>query len=282
MAPKVEHWIIFSSPAGTTRRVAEVAALKLRDNDQQVRTFDLGEPMARDLLRVLATNRPPRLCFWVGTPVYVSHPVPPVMAELAKLPVKAGDAAIPFVTWGGVSSGIALHELGRALQDRGCWLVGAAKVLAQHSSMWRSQRPLGAGHPDRGDTNQIRLLVDHVLERLGLQPETGLSLDSLNYQPENVQQEAALRSIEKARPLFSEFKVDSERCDHCQDCVRNCPAGAISWDALPRFGKSCFLCLKCIRNCPQQAIPIDYFAMEQRILGAAKASPEKLETRVFY
>lgn len=282
MGQSIEHWVVFSSPAGSTRRVAEVAAIKLRDCGQEVRTFDLGEPMARRQLRELALNRPDRLCLWVGTPVYVLHPVPPVMAELASLPIKAGDTAVPFVTWGGVSSGVALYELGKFLQERGCCLIGAAKVLAEHSSLWRSPRPLGAGHPDRGDATKIRFLVDNVLERLGLEPEGGVELSRLSYQPENIQTEAASKNLIEARPLFPDFRVDLDRCDRCQECVNNCPAGAISWEGQPRFGEGCFLCLKCIRSCPQQAIPIDYSGMEQRIVGQARINQEKPGTRIFY
>lgn len=44
-------------------------------------------------------------------------------------------------------------------------------------------------------------------------------------------------------------------CNGCGQCVRNCPASAISLrDRKPVWAPKCFQCLRCINECPQQVI----------------------------
>ncbi len=53
-----------------------------------------------------------------------------------------------------------------------------------------------------------------------------------------------------AKPFFAE-----DSCNGCGQCVRNCPAHAISLrDGKPVWETQCFQCLRCINECPQQAI----------------------------
>lgn len=52
------------------------------------------------------------------------------------------------------------------------------------------------------------------------------------------------------KPFFS-----GNSCNGCGQCVRNCPASAISLrDRKPVWASQCFQCLRCINECPQQAI----------------------------
>lgn len=53
-----------------------------------------------------------------------------------------------------------------------------------------------------------------------------------------------------AKPFFAE-----DRCNGCGQCVRNCPAHAITLrEAKPVWASQCFQCLRCINECPTQAI----------------------------
>lgn len=58
------------------------------------------------------------------------------------------------------------------------------------------------------------------------------------------------RFARSAKPFFAE-----DSCNGCGQCVRRCPASAISLrDRKPVWAAQCFQCLRCINECPQQAI----------------------------
>lgn len=53
-----------------------------------------------------------------------------------------------------------------------------------------------------------------------------------------------------AKPFFAE-----DSCNGCGQCVRNCPASAISLrNGTPVWAAQCFQWLRCINECPQQSI----------------------------
>ena len=56
------------------------------------------------------------------------------------------------------------------------------------------------------------------------------------------------------------FKVN-EKCVHCQQCVKSCPANNISLDEDGNFhfGKNCLMCMRCSFMCPVDAFKIGWF-----------------------
>jgi ferredoxin len=221
------------------------------------------------------------VCLWMGSPVYVAHIVPPVELFLRNLPTKTRCYVVPFVTWGGVSSGVALAEMGEIVCSKGHVLLGAAKVLALHSSMWQSSRPLGEGHPGPEEDAAIQNLVDHVHGKLSSDAVKPLPLESLHYQPDAVKEDAARKSIATAKQITPELAVDEEKCSQCGECAAKCPAEAIRMNPYPHFGEECFICLKCVRECPQGAILLDMSGTEERLRGMALAHNETPPTRIF-
>ncbi len=277
----MRHCVVFCSPNGSTERVARVIAQRLLELDSPPHVFDLGLAVEREEALSICTGEGSPLCLWIGSPVYVDHMVPPVEDFLRCLPGRGDSYAVPFVTWGAVNSGVALYEMGQILEEKGYLLLGAAKVLSVHSSFWRSQHPLGAGHPDGEDDAGVRGLVDAVQEKLSSRKFQPLALQALDYQPVEVKEAARSKSIAAAKKLYPELAVDRDRCTQCGECAAICPAGAIVLDPYPRFREHCFICLKCVRECPEDAIPRDMAAVEERIRGMAKASKEPPLTEIF-
>ncbi len=176
--------VVYCSPAGTTRHAAQVIEKKLSDLGTQVSVFDLGKKEDQSGVISEIQDAKGNLCLFVGSPVYVSHAIPPVMNFISKLPENTGISSVTFVTWGGVTSGIALWEMGKALAEKGINMIGAAKILAAHSMMWRSENPLGNGHPDTEDDKRIQDMVHHVCEKLRADVTKGIPLSELAYYPE--------------------------------------------------------------------------------------------------
>lgn len=61
--------------------------------------------------------------------------------------------------------------------------------------------------------------------------------------------------------LNGRFYSVTDKCVHCNMCVRQCPAGNIRVDEKGKikFGGSCLMCMRCAQNCPQNAIRIGLF-----------------------
>ncbi|MFO8032502.1 MAG: 4Fe-4S binding protein [Desulfohalobiaceae bacterium] len=277
----MEHCIVYCSPAGTTRKVAQSIGSRLQEMGREAVLFDLASNSPESIMQVFSGFSGLR-CLWLGTPVYAQHAVPLVQQFLQSLPLATGNcAAVPWVTWGAVSSGLALLEMGDQLVQKGYVLAGAGKVVAEHSSMWRLERPLGQGRPDEEDLAQVRGLVDRVLSKMDSKQWQPLSLDVLDYQPEWLKDKAAQMSIEELKKIHPGYSLDEASCTQCGICEQECPAGAIRLDPYPQRDESCFLCNNCARLCPEGAIHIDLAPIEQRIQEMAQANPEAKETKIW-
>lgn len=277
----MKHRIVYCSPNGSTRHVAEVISLGLTALGGECELFDLGRQSDRAKLGAEPRHAGAPVCLWIGSPVYVDHCIPPIEAFIADLPKPSEGYAVPFVTWGGVNSGVALYEMGQTLTEQGYTLLGGAKVLAVHSSLWQAEQPLGAGHPDLEDDESVRKLVQQVHEKLTAATRAPMPLQILDYQPPAIKTEAQGKSIALLKQMNPELAAGTDKCVQCGECEANCPAGAIMLDPYPSFGAACFLCLKCIRDCPEQAIPFDADSMEARIRTMAATIKETPLTQIF-
>ncbi|MGA9476845.1 MAG: 4Fe-4S binding protein [Desulfobacterales bacterium] len=278
----MKHLIVYCSPNGSTRHVAEVMAKRLSESGRVEAVLDLGTGNSDQELPTAFRNPNQETCLWIGSPVYVDHPVPPIETFISSLPPSYGCCAVPFVTWGGVTSGTALYEMAQGLIQKGCVLIGAAKVIAVHSSLWRMSHPLGDGHPDEADDRVVLKLVDRVESKLSCPPPQWLSIEVLDYQPQVLKEEARRSSIASAKQALPELRVAVDKCVQCGECAEKCPAKAITLDPFPQVGKDCFICLKCVRECPEEAFPFDTHAIEERLRGMAARINERPFTQTFY
>ena len=221
------------------------------------------------------------MCLWIGSPVYCDHALPLVAEWIEGLPSSTRGWAVPFVTWGGVTSGLALPELADLLQARGFQTVGAAKVLAEHSSRWAAAEPLGAGRPDAADLAQVGDLVAGVVANLAQAAPVPLDLRLLDYLSPSLRTEAASKSLAKAKSMMPAPRAIETRCTQCGECAAACPVGAITLDPYPVMAEHCVRCQQCVRICPEGAFPHDPAATATRIAAMAAASDEDKVTRVF-
>lgn len=275
-------FIVYSSPAGSTRHVAGVITERLKEKSIAVHQLDLGivRDVSRFIEKIQAAGED--ACLFVGSPVYRDMAVPPVMAFLDKLPTTAGVSAVPFVTWGGANSGMALWQMGQVLENKGFTLVGAAKVLGVHSMMWPSESPVGQGHPDADDDRQVNQLVEKVLERLEKTAVDPLSLKVLEYQTEAVGADIK-KKLGQPWTIIPKT-IDEDLCTQCAICKQICPVGAVTLDPGPVFDENCFDCFNCIRECPEDAIvpavPLETIAA--MIRERVKIFNEKPPTQIFF
>jgi ferredoxin len=220
-------------------------------------------------------------CLYIGSPVYASHAVPPVTDFISGLPDTESACAVPFVTWGGVTSGIALYEMGKALRQKGYLVLGAAKVLALHSMMWSWKTPFGDGHPDAEDDRLIGELIEGVVEKAEKAPPPEIDLSELAYHPPEIHQAMEKRTFEAATRDFPKRVTNETLCTGCGVCEEVCPAGAISCSPRLEIGSACFFCFNCVRHCPEHAIDADLSGVKTHAPARAKKIAEEPGTRIF-
>ena len=279
MTPMIN--IVFSSPAGSTGHVARIVETTLSAKGAPAAVLDLKAPENAALFGDRVRAMLPGDFLFVGSPVYRDLAVPPVMRFVADLPDNCRGYAVPFVTWGGAFSGIALWQMGTALAGKGFALAGAAKVLGLHSMMWRSASPVGQGHPDGEDDRAIAAFVLDLWERSrsgGIRP---LDPSVLDYHPPHQTETAKAK---RGKPWVVVPKtVDERKCTACGVCVEVCPAGAVDLDPFPVIAPACFDCFNCVRLCPEDAIAAAVSAgdIEHMILDRVRTFNETPPTRIF-
>ncbi|MEJ2656184.1 MAG: EFR1 family ferrodoxin [Desulfobacterales bacterium] len=281
---KKKVFIVYFSPAGSTRHVAELIEKQFQTLDAEVSSFNLAESnsdVAMMISQQMETSEA-KSCLIIGSPVYASHAVPLVMECIGGLKENAGVFAVPFVTWGGACSGISLYEMGEELINKKFTLLGAAKILAVHSLMWKLEDPLGKGHPNAEDDDMIEELVNHVNQKLHEANPKGINLSDLAYQTKKNHKEMEKAGLQAAKAHMPKRTIETALCNQCQVCSDVCPMDAVVFTPYPEFGDGCVFCFNCMKKCPEQAIKADLCDIWQRIRDRAAFFSERPDSQIFY
>ena len=273
--------IVYCSPAGSTRQIADVFHDSFIKRNADVVTLDLAKENQRssalDLIRT--TNQ--KMCLFIGSPVYRDVAVPPVMNFIGTLPAVESNYAVPFVTWGQACSGVALWQMGGALRQKGFQIAGAAKVVALHSMMWLANDPAGRGHPDEDDRRLIEEMAATLSFRLDSNDIPVLQLEVLDYQ-------LPVRAAEMKNKIKTPWyiipkNVSTGTCTQCGICEEECPVHAVILDPYPEFDQKCIDCFNCIRLCPEDAIAssVSMDDIADHIRARVKNINERPVTQVF-
>ena len=258
--------ILVFSPSGHThsiskelrdrlvRQGAEVQLLNLTCKIRDMETAGISAYLEESVL--------PHDVLFMGSPVYAGHFESHGLKIIRNLPEvnrKWGRIAVPFVSYGGIHSSIALSEAGRGLNRRGRINAFGFKICSFHTLTKTLPAPLNTGKPDADDLS----ILDKAVTRI-------FSMDLFSIK--DVRKNFAYTG-KKERFVFSLLSqnffhkahrsnvIDSNKCTNCGLCINKCPVNAISYNTnrdIVVDQMRCILCAECFHNCSASAITFPY------------------------
>lgn len=256
--------IILFSPSGNTLRAGEILKECLEEHHVQVQLIDITRDnnyhLSADKQNYLKSVAEEHDLLFLGAPVYAHH-LQYHMADLINdLPCPGkdwGKIAVPFVTYGGLNSGIALDEAGKLLKKSGRCVPAGVKISASH----RMTRGFMEEEYNKNQPEGITIDVMNQLVK-GLLSESKLkdSGKKLRYQGLRSYLQANLIFVEKTchEKRYPKIVIDNKKCIKCGKCINICPVCHLSKDVGGYVVKNpqtdCIHCFNCIVDCPRNAI----------------------------
>lgn len=258
--------IIEFSPSGNTNNVGELLKASLEQNNISVQLVNI----AGDEKYFLANNKQRFLqeiikehdILFIGSPVYAHHLQYHVKDLIENLPQPVngwGKIAVPFVTYGGISSGISLDEAGKLLRESGRKILAGMKVSSSHR-MTRAfmKEEYNKDQPE----NKIISTIDELVKRI-----KSADLDSLKDKSKHLKYQN-IKTYLKANIIFKEkvwhekrypqVVIDKNQCIKCGKCINVCPVCHLEQNndksIIKNITSPCIHCFNCILECPQKAI----------------------------
>ena len=257
--------IVVFSPSGNTLRAACMLREALEKRGAIAKVLDLTRNVTlsdgKRLQDLLEERLPEHDLLCVGGPVYAHHLHYNVLRIIGSLPRPKGlwgRLAVPFVTYGTISSGVSLSEAAAALQARGRVTPCAMKLEAFHCMSRLLSLKVGAELPDERSLPVVRELAERIISFEG-RTHAGCSVGSFDYQNGASRLKARFLFREKLwqRRIYPALALDRAKCRACAACVAACPVqrlrivdGAVGVGGRP----GCIHCGQCISVCPSRAI----------------------------
>ncbi len=274
--------IITFSPAGSTRKVGAMLASALEARGCAPQLVDI----TRDPAYFAAGDRTAALDALVGAhdvlclggPVYAHHMQFTVLDLVRRLPPvggRWGRLAVPFVTYGGLTSGRALYDAARVLRRTGRCVVLAMKVNSFHSVTREFATRINEGMPGQ----EALPLIDDLAARIAqLRPDSQPAdvTPLLNYQDTKNRVKDVLFFHERGLPALAMPSVtfSRDRCSACGLCARACPVQRLQMGrdgpARKPGAGDCIHCSECVYACRRGAVRHSMRRFEKPILDGGR------------
>ena len=260
--------IIQFSPSGNTLKISEMLKKELEQRNQEVQLLNITrEPqffIEKETQKFILEKVKQHDVLLIGCPVYAHHLqyyMQDLIKELPKPNAIWGKYVIPYVTYGGISSGIALKEAAELLKKSGRIIHAGMKVSASHR-MTRAFLAEEFNKNKKLDNNlpQIVELVNRIMQLNNIKVMK-CNAKSLDYNGLVIKLKANIIFKEKLwhEKRYPKISIEREFCSNCGKCIKNCPVLHLSMknNTVTENNQSpCIHCLNCVTNCPNKAIKL--------------------------
>jgi len=260
--------IIQFSPSGNTLNVTKMIVNEMEYRNHEVQLIDITHEkkifLERDFQNFLKEKIKPHNILLIGSPVYAHHLQYHMQDLIKELPSPNdiwGKYAIPYVTYGGISSGIALKEAAGLLKKSGRIIPLGMKVSASHK-MTRAfmDEEFNKNIKLNDKLPQITELVARIM-RLENNDHAKCNARSLDYNGLLTYLKAEIIFKEKIwhEKRYPKIMIDRELCKNCGKCATNCPVLHLSINnnmLYENHHTPCIHCFNCVTDCPYKAIKL--------------------------
>ena len=225
----------------------------------------------------------------IGGPIYAGHMEGHVLQLIKHLPEtgeKYGALAVPFATYGGVHSSVALEEMGKLLKQKKRKSILGVKIAAEHTLTKTASKIIYKGRPGENEVDIISKAVDKSIKIAS--QDAGNIKDvskSFCYSKPLARLMYRLFSQEKIHKKFKQVSIDTQKCIQCKKCISVCPVNMFDFtDGKVKMVKNqqqCILCAECYHYCPADAINHPYIEPARARLKDGDAELEKEPSAIY-
>lgn len=291
--------IIVFSPTGNTYKLAKMLSEGLTQKGAKVQLVDFTRDATifrqKKRSEYLETNIEEHEVLMIGGPVYSHHMQYQVLDFIKALPQpggKWGNLAIPFTTYGKISSGEALYEAARLIKETGRKNVLGMKVEAMHCYTKKWDKKINDGMPGTETLPYVERLVTEIIMLEGRNYDTLEDISyAFDYQSKTARFKANFLLREKFmhRYIFPSVRFNYDKCKSCGKCEKVCPVKCLQMkNELPIQvdSQACIHCAECFHSCTSKAINLNIKRFKPMIMRGAQgkgflASNERTKTEVF-
>lgn len=263
--------LIYFSPCGSTRKVAELIKSEFVKYNWEIQMLDMTKD--NDLfpngdIEKFINKIEGHDLLLVGGPIYIDHLHYNVLKVLKALQLADGekyskDAAV-FTTFGKITPGVGSLEAAIELKATGRNTWAAIEVDSEHCVARNIPYHISEGLPGREVETLVSQLVEYLIKIVDLKdkPLKGIA-EKLKSRFDDFPKLMDERKVTKSS--FPNIEFNYDLCKQCLLCVKKCPVNyLIVKDGYPVTSliDSCVHCTNCLFYCPTGAVKMDLYDKE--------------------
>ena len=258
--------IIVFSPSGHTLQAANTFKKELEKRGVSVQLINTTKNPKylneKSIKKQLEADLDTHDVLLVGGPIYAGHMEGHILRIIKQLPGvggKFGALAVPFATYGGVHSSVALEEMGKLLKRKKRKSILGVKIAAEHTLTKTASKIIYEGKPGKDEEAIIAQAASKIIET-ALQDIKSIKdiSKAFCYSKPKERLMFKLFSQEKIHKQFKQVSINSVKCIQCKKCISVCPVNMFDvvdeQVKMVKDQQQCILCAECYHRCPSGAI----------------------------